>query len=1321
MVSVSMAPDFLLTVWDWENERILLHSKAFGQDVFTAKFSLEDGGRLTTCGTGHIRFWKMATTFTGQKLQGLIGKFGKVELSDIAAFVEFPDGKVLSGTESGAMLLWEGNFIKCRLVVSPSKLCHEGAINYIHLDRNESCIISAGDDGFIRVWDFRFIDSAEAHSDQSVDVEIKPLAEFSIGADVGIKALADTGLDHNGERTLFVLDSKGRFQRISMRYKAPESTLANIFTDSVSHDASTWELLCSFHSGAIAGMDVCPEGHAAATCGVDGGVMYWDYVERRLIDSVAFPEPATCLRWTPTSVDPTGRTFVAGFVSGIIRRIVLDKIGGAVHKLSLVKAYKPHNAAVCDIAFHEDGYMFTAGRDGIIFIFRCDRAPVKSLESWLPLCFVTVAPLAPGVVCERLSVHRQRLMVLCSCTDGLVREVDVEEVRRQSERTGDDIQSYESFFPISEYVVKVPQPTIFAPPESTEGEQPVAEPAPEPIPCQVKVAAYVSSGKEAEIIVATDSPVSLVFECALTSSSLPGHDMKLGLYAVDAKGGDKLPAVSSLSYSSSKKYLLIGAADGSLSVRPVENQVTFLHLSAHSSTSGGVSQVSMSFDDRFVLSTGADGTLVVYRVDSSQLHESSLLLTAELESGLSESTSKPFQTRLDAPYHLDFVSTLDAAEDLQNVKPFEFTVDFEVPHAVPAIVDIAQDAYSIQDAKLKSELDAKKKVAEEKKTRIRAAVLDLRAEYDYICKLNAKIPAEVRLSQQELEVDKEYFEYLNTIRERNIQEAHLECAYDLEKSEALVRKLRSRLMDCMLVEEMPLRCLDANKKRVVYSLRVRGVDSRVQELLDEVESQVKVDQLEEAKKQAAKAAQKKAAKALDEMQKRASRKEAVAQGDQKEVKAGMTSAAIRRELRKQRKSSLEKHLSIKPSKDEDDPQDTEAILIAQQTLGDYKLKCADEYEVPENQRINAQQKKQQLALLVESMVTMRLRFNQRFLSMRQLKLQMIYNICKDNARIREINEELKETELSAMLWEPKYDPEEYPDDRYEVTPEELQEYTATRKSQSWRSAVAPINRRITGAKTSIQSDPLTGRWSVSESTPPSAPGVLVEDADAAGSENNSFTAKNTLVLSAFIGKGSRGSHDAKYISALEATIPCLQLAKSSLKSIASTNAGEDSLLMMRDDRRRALTHERKMLQDKTARDIAAFDDALDDLRLDRHTIISNLKLAELKLLVLYQEYELLLTFEGRDVALQQKQFNCQREKADNIANISESQAKLNVKMEDLKQWSDKIQRIFEEFRQNIPDTHPSSEILGKIFRKKIKRVKTVDGEDDEGMWAELFD
>jgi hypothetical protein len=36
----------------------------------------------------------MAETFTGLKLQGDIGKFGKAEISDVWGCAELPDGKV---------------------------------------------------------------------------------------------------------------------------------------------------------------------------------------------------------------------------------------------------------------------------------------------------------------------------------------------------------------------------------------------------------------------------------------------------------------------------------------------------------------------------------------------------------------------------------------------------------------------------------------------------------------------------------------------------------------------------------------------------------------------------------------------------------------------------------------------------------------------------------------------------------------------------------------------------------------------------------------------------------------------------------------------------------------------------------------------------------------------------------------------------------------------------------------------------------------------------------------------------------------------------
>lgn len=68
----------MLTVWDWKNEKTIQRCKAFSQDVFRVSFSPYNDEFLITCGIGHIRFWQLSETFTGLKLEGDIGKFGKV-------------------------------------------------------------------------------------------------------------------------------------------------------------------------------------------------------------------------------------------------------------------------------------------------------------------------------------------------------------------------------------------------------------------------------------------------------------------------------------------------------------------------------------------------------------------------------------------------------------------------------------------------------------------------------------------------------------------------------------------------------------------------------------------------------------------------------------------------------------------------------------------------------------------------------------------------------------------------------------------------------------------------------------------------------------------------------------------------------------------------------------------------------------------------------------------------------------------------------------------------------------------------------------------
>ncbi|KAJ0406656.1 hypothetical protein P43SY_009767 [Pythium insidiosum] len=168
LASVGSAPDFLLTVWNWREEQTILRCKAFGQDVFSVRFAPHDSGFLTTSGVGHIRFWKMASTFTGLKLQGDIGKFGKSELSDIEAFCVLPDKKVLSGTERGVLLLWDGNFIKCEIVTASRELPHRGGVRVVLYEPTAARIVTAGHDGSVIFWAFDAIDRADLPPEDNV-------------------------------------------------------------------------------------------------------------------------------------------------------------------------------------------------------------------------------------------------------------------------------------------------------------------------------------------------------------------------------------------------------------------------------------------------------------------------------------------------------------------------------------------------------------------------------------------------------------------------------------------------------------------------------------------------------------------------------------------------------------------------------------------------------------------------------------------------------------------------------------------------------------------------------------------------------------------------------------------------------------------------------------------------------------------------------------------------------------------------------------------------------------------------------------------------
>jgi hypothetical protein len=94
---------------------------------------------------------------SGTKIDKQSGRFDHKILSDIESFIQLSDGKVVSGSSWGSLLLWiqDSGHIKLEIKRRDLSPCHRGAILDFVLAEGE--LITTGADGWIRVWDVESI------------------------------------------------------------------------------------------------------------------------------------------------------------------------------------------------------------------------------------------------------------------------------------------------------------------------------------------------------------------------------------------------------------------------------------------------------------------------------------------------------------------------------------------------------------------------------------------------------------------------------------------------------------------------------------------------------------------------------------------------------------------------------------------------------------------------------------------------------------------------------------------------------------------------------------------------------------------------------------------------------------------------------------------------------------------------------------------------------------------------------------------------------------------------------------------------------------
>lgn len=568
LASVGSVPDFMLTVWDWEAEKVVLRNKAFSQNIFCVEFSPFNDGRLTTSGISHIRFWQMAETFTGLKLKGVIGKFGQIDLSDVSAFAEFPDGKILSGSESGQLLMWDGELLIFVVKRKDNSPCHNGAVETVVL--NGHILTTGGMDGYIKQWNVSELEYAEVDEEDPI-FRLEPINEIQIAPGSKVQGMV------NGSGTWIVQDASGGIL---------ETTLS----------PPSFRPLWKFPEGFITGIVPSADCHRIITAGIDGVVRLWNVSLKRLVFERRFGDACNVLVEVPSKFDPKNRIVIGGFEDGVVR--VLERCNDG---FALRSALKVHDVGISTIAISWDGRcLASVAKDKTLFFLAFKENMIPS-----PIGFICLEQLAQSMHWASDS----RKLLLSSGQN-------VIEIAKPNSAIKDSAKTWEISADPRIWKLQLPKKKVKKKTDNESGgkEQEEQQEHEEHETLSVLQVKYSSGGDFYGVYGGRLS--NKLFECSFV--------VKYPLKEVNLTS-EKNSLVTFMDFSKSYLYLLMGFKNGLVQIRTTDDLEVAMSYRAHDVDCQGITKIITTFDDAFVISAARDGTCFATQVDMTNAIKAMIL------------------------------------------------------------------------------------------------------------------------------------------------------------------------------------------------------------------------------------------------------------------------------------------------------------------------------------------------------------------------------------------------------------------------------------------------------------------------------------------------------------------------------------------------------------------------------------------------------------------------------------------------------------------------------------------------------------------------
>ncbi|KAJ8721473.1 hypothetical protein PYW07_002248 [Mythimna separata] len=1069
LASVGKEPDYNLTIWNWKFHKILLRTSAFTYGVHSVMFSPYCEGQLTTSGAAHIKFWKMAQTFTGLKLKGELGRFGKTEICDVLGVYPMPDEKVLSGCEWGNILVWEAGLVKIEVTRKGRKVCHQAPIIQFMLSPSYDEVTTIARDGCVRAWYWDTVDQADPPEEDPF-IELNPVAETCV-PDCQIMCLK-----HQKDMFWYAQDGNGGIWVVDLEIDKLECDHQKVVT-------------C--HAGGVVALAALRTHPILITAGEDGTLQAYNTETHTLLARYLFPKPVSCMLYPPLDVDSTSCILIVGFADGIMRTLLfhpelledrnemldirvnstttihsVDSVNPDV--MDMISLLKPHSKAITQISINpQRTLLVTCGEDSTIFVYSLKRGTpftlyrIGFIETPNNIAYMTWKP------------EEERVLLLCGQV-GLVMETVLPEakIRHYDEITTFklDFESYKETlvkkhymrnrpFPEEEDLASIDEEALKAREDLEDDEEEEGEWVGE-------VELIESESMLGTTITWAEYCEEGVWVVQRGTGALflirPGHSKLLKFAPFP---GAWCEALTTLKFICDNRYLVVGTDTGVIRVvrMPTEEEdnptyhyevwfnslqkllkklkgrrlakeekqpipridfVDYYYLPMHDHYTGSLTCLEISHDSERMYSSGADGNIFAYNVNFPEQ-----LLPEE---------------KLPEP-----------PESLRIKKVKEHST-------------VEGELMSHEQLKQKEEFDKMMAVANAHKKRVRDQLNAITVDYNKLIKANRALP----YSQQ---IDETLDPRPLEVQERELNDAKAltvrKLAHQLEASDLGLQKMHSR--NIVMLDVFP------------FTLRgIRDPEVKLRPLRQKNLSEQFYKQLEEVYQKMAEAALK--GRHTESAVRRVGTRRpsygpprvasfllGLPPKPPYPLKKALRNYHIRLNRHHIQFIEWQEHLNRKPDPSAMPPGAAEALKEAEATIGNRILKTQPDYVAPPGHNTQIR-----VCLTRKEVYDLKHEFNQKVLELRDRKVQMTTIMKEIGERLLEIRVEIPPKMVKAPPPIPQFDDElEFPERHLEVKPEPI----LTSASRG-----PPIRRKGTGVQVARVVQPMVQRFQPLSETRPLA-------------------------------------------------------------------------------------------------------------------------------------------------------------------------------------------------------------------------------------------